>query len=123
MQRSHHKQDENAESVCDPGGTLSQFEKLVADAAQPKFLFRLYVAGGSTRSRVAITNIRKICDEYLEGRYELDVIDVYQQPSVTRTAEVIVLPTLIKEMPFPPKRFVGDMSNTERIVAGLKLRS
>ncbi len=68
-------------------------------------------------------NVRKICEQYLAGQYELDVVDVYQQPEVTKSAEVIALPTLIKELPFPPKRFVGDMSNTERIVVGLKLRS
>ena len=103
--------------------TLSEFESLVADLAKPKYVFRLYVAGNSSRSRQAITNVREICERYLSGYYDLDVVDVYQQPEATKAADVIALPTLIKELPFPPKKFVGDMSDTERIVIGLKLRS
>lgn len=103
--------------------TLQEFEQLVTELARPKYLFRLYVAGGTSRSSVAIANVRRICEQYLAGYYELEVIDVYQKPGATRTADVVALPTLIKELPLPPKRFVGDMSNTERIVVGLKLRS
>lgn len=103
--------------------TLHEFEALVADLSQPKYVFRLYVAGNTSRSRQAIGNVREICERYLPGHYELDVIDVYQQPEATKSADVVALPTLIKELPFPPKRFVGDMSNTERIVVGLKLRN
>jgi len=101
--------------------TLKQFESLVADLAQPNYLFRLYVSGNSSRSVVAIANVRSICDKYLPGRYELDVIDIYQQPDAVRAAQVVAVPTLIKELPFPQKRFVGDMSKTERIVVGLNL--
>lgn len=102
--------------------TLAEFEKLVADLAQPTYLFRLYVSGTSPRSARAIANVRRICDQYLPGHYELEVIDVYQQPAATKSAQIIAVPTLIKELPFPPQRFVGDMSNTERIVVGLNLR-
>jgi circadian clock protein KaiB len=102
--------------------TLKEFEKLVADLAQPSYLFRLYVSGTSSRSKLAITNLRRICDQYLPGRYELEVIDVYQQPGKTKLAQIVAVPTLIKELPFPSQRFVGDMSNTERIVVGLNLR-
>jgi circadian clock protein KaiB len=100
---------------------LAEFEKLVATLAQPTYYFRLYVSGASSRSAVAIENVRHICDQYLPGHYELEVIDIYQQPAQTRAAQVVAVPTLIKELPFPPQRFVGDMSNTERIVIGLKL--
>jgi circadian clock protein KaiB len=102
--------------------TLQEFEKLVADFAQPSFLFRLYVSGTSPRSAHAITNVRNICEQYLPAQYELEVIDVYQQLQATKDAQIIAVPTLIKELPFPPQRFVGDMSNTERIVVGLKLK-
>jgi circadian clock protein KaiB len=105
----------------DPGNTLREFEELVAGLARPSYLFRLYVSGTSSRSALAIANVRRICDRYLAGHYELEVIDVYQQPSKTKTAQVVAIPTLIKELPFPAQRFVGDMSNTERIVIGLKL--
>ena len=103
--------------------TLQEFEQLVTELARPKYLFRLYVAGGTARSSQAITNVRRICEQYLAGCYELEVIDVYQKPAATKAADVIALPTLIKELPLPPKRFVGDMSNAERIVIGLKLRN
>jgi len=102
--------------------TLKAFEKLVADLAQPNYLFRLYVSGTSSRSALAIANVRRICEQHLPGHYELEVIDVYQQPQETKTAQIIAVPTLIKELPLPPQRFVGDMSNTERIVIGLNLR-
>lgn len=102
--------------------TLKEFEALVANLAKPSYLFRLYVAGTSVRSSLAIANVRSICEKYLSGCYELEVIDVYQQPEATKQAQVVAVPTLIKEVPFPPQRFIGDMSNAERIVVGLKLR-
>jgi circadian clock protein KaiB len=101
--------------------TLQDFERLVADLARPNYLFRLYISGTSPRSATAITNVRRICEQYLSGHYELEVVDVYQQPAATKTAQIVAVPTLIKEVPFPPQRFVGDMSNTERIVIGLNL--
>lgn len=103
--------------------TLLEFEKLVTELSRPRYLFRLYIAGGTSRSSQAITNVRRICEQYLAGCYELEVIDVYQQPAATKAADLIALPTLIKELPLPSRRFVGDMSNTERIVVGLRLRN
>ena len=102
--------------------SLGEFEKLVADLATPNYLFRLYVSGSSSRSATAVANVRRICEQYLAGHYELEVVDVYQQPAETKSAQVIVVPTLIKEFPLPPKRFVGDMSNTEKIIVGLRLK-
>ncbi len=102
--------------------TLKEFEKLVADLAQPSYVFRLYVSGATSRSVTAIANVRRICEQYLSGHYELEVVDVYQRPAATKDAQIVAVPTLIKELPFPPQRFVGDMSNTERIVVGLSLR-
>ena len=101
---------------------LEEFEKLVAELSQPLYLFRLYVSGASPRSAQAITNIRSICDKYLPGKYELEVVDVYQQPGATKEAQIVAVPTLIKELPLPRKKFVGDMTDVEKIVVGLKLR-
>jgi circadian clock protein KaiB len=101
--------------------TLHKFEELVADLAKPHYLFHLYIAGNSPRSTLAIANVRRICKKYLDGHFDLEVIDIYQQPAATKAAQVVAVPTLIKELPFPPKRFIGDMSNTERIVVGLDL--
>jgi circadian clock protein KaiB len=124
MDMAHAKQKEAAsEKNSDSGidSTLAEFEKLVATLARPTYCFRLYVSGASSRSAVAIENVRRICEKYLAGHYELEVVDIYQQPAQTKAAQVIAVPTLIKELPFPPQRFVGDMSNTERIVVGLNL--
>ena len=103
--------------------TLREFEAFIADLAQPKYLFRLYVSGSRSRSALAIANVRAICDKYLAGHYDLEVIDIYQQPAATKASQVVAVPTLIKELPFPPQRFVGDMSKTERIVVGLNLEN
>ncbi|PSH03387.1 MAG: thiol-disulfide isomerase [Acidobacteria bacterium] len=102
--------------------TLKEFESLVANLAKPNYLFRLYVSGTSSRSARAIANVRSICEQYLAGHYDLEVIDVYQQPAETKSAQIVAVPTLIKELPLPPRRFVGDMSNSEKIVIGLNLR-
>ena len=110
---------EGDESVNDQ---LQAFESLVVDLSEAKFVFRLFVSGASSRSAVAVANIRGICEQYLAGRYEMEVIDIYQEPDAIRTAQVIAVPTLIKELPLPAQRFVGDMSDTERIVVGLSLK-
>jgi circadian clock protein KaiB len=102
--------------------TLAEFERLVANLAQPQYVFRLYVSGSTPRSALAIANVRGICERYLPGRYDLEVVDVYQQPAATRSGQVVAVPTLIKELPLPTQRFVGDMSDTERIVIGLNLK-
>jgi circadian clock protein KaiB len=105
------------------GQTLEEFEKLLVQLAQPRYVFRLFVSGNTPRSTAAIANVRRLCEQYLPSHYELEVIDIYQQPELTKQAQIIAVPTLIKEVPFPRQRFVGDMSCTERIVIGLNLRS
>ena len=75
------------------------------------------------KSIKAIENIRKICEENLQGRYELEVIDIYQKPDFAKREEIIAAPTLIKKLPLPLRKFIGDMSNTEKILVGLNLVS
>ena len=75
------------------------------------------------KSIKAIENIRKICEENLQGRYELEVIDIYQQPAIAKKEEIIAAPTLIKKLPLPLRKFIGDMSNEEKILIGLDLVS
>lgn len=87
-----------------------------------RYILRLYVAGQRPKSVDAITNIKKICEENLNGRYTLDVIDLYQQPQLAEGEQIIAVPTLIKKLPLPLRRIIGDMSNTERVLAGLDLR-
>jgi circadian clock protein KaiB len=86
------------------------------------YVLRLYVAGKSPKSVNAIANLKKICEEYLQGRYQLDVIDLYQQPQLAQGEQIIALPTLIKKLPPPLRRIIGDLSNTERVLVGLDIR-
>ena len=87
-----------------------------------RYVLRLYVAGQTPKSVHAIANIKKICEENLNGRYVLDVIDLYQQPQLAQGEQIIAVPTLIKKLPPPLRRIIGDMSNTERVLVGLDLR-
>ncbi len=99
-----------------------EFEKALAKAKEEKYLLKLYVTGLTPASTRAIANIKKICEEHLKGRYELDVIDIYQQPVLARGEQIIAAPTLLRKLPLPLRKFIGDMSNTERILLGFDLR-
>lgn len=99
-----------------------KFEQALQKAAGEKYLLKLYVTGLTPASSRAITNIKKICEEHLQGRYELEVIDIFQQPVLAKGEQIIAAPTLIKKLPLPLRKFIGDMSNTERILLGLDLR-
>ncbi len=92
------------------------------EAESNRYILRLYVAGQTPKSVSAITNIKRICDENLHGQYELEVIDLYQQPQLAQGEQIIALPTLIKKLPPPLRRVIGDMSDTERVLVGLDLR-
>jgi circadian clock protein KaiB len=94
-----------------------------ASAAQAagRYVLRLYVTGATPRSTRAISNIRKMCEEHLEGRYELEIVDISQYPTLAEGEQIIAAPTLIKKFPLPPRRFIGDMSQTGRILLGLDL--
>ena len=98
-------------------------EKAAAGKGSERYVLRLYIAGLTPRSTLAIQNIRKICEEHLEGRYDLQVIDIYQQPVLAEGEQIIAAPTLVKKLPLPLRRFIGDMSNTERILVGMDLRT
>ena len=86
-----------------------------------EYVLRLFVTGMTTRSSRAVNNLRTICDEYLEGRYELEVIDIYQQPALTKGEQIVAAPTLIKKLPLPMRRIIGDMSNRDGVLLGLDL--
>ena len=103
-------------------GTLEVFEKALEQGDKKQYLLRLYVTGTSPRSIQAVQNIKKICIEYLDGRYDLEVIDVHQQPEATRDKEILAIPTLVKELPPPLKKFIGDLSNLKQILEGLAIK-
>lgn len=90
--------------------------------ASDDYILKLYVAGLSPKSVIAIANINKICEENLQGRYQLDVIDLYQQPQLAEGEQIIAIPTLIRKLPLPLRRIIGDLSNTERVLVGLDIR-
>jgi circadian clock protein KaiB len=101
--------------------TAKEFEKSMQANSTEKYVLRLFVTGMTPKSIKAIENIRKICEENLKGRYELEVIDIYQQPQYAKKEEIIAAPTLIKKLPLPLRKFIGDMSNKEKILVGLNL--
>ncbi len=102
--------------------TGAALERAAARHERATYVLRLYVAGNTPRSARAILNIRRICEEHLAGRYELEVVDIYQQPTLAEGEQIIAAPTLVKKLPLPLRRFIGDMSVTERILVGLDLR-
>ena len=111
------------ETPADQGHVPPAGDGVVRDSAEGRYVLRLYVTGMTPRSAQAIKNLQAICHEHLEGRYDLDVIDIYQQPVLTGTEQIIAAPTLIKRLPLPMRRLVGDMSNRERVLVGLDLMS
>ena len=99
-----------------------EFEAALKGEKTKTYLLRLYVTGMTPRSTAAIQNIKRICEEHLHGRYELEIIDVFTRPVLAKGEQIIAAPTLIKALPLPLRRFIGDMSNTDRILLGLDLR-
>jgi circadian clock protein KaiB len=89
----------------------------------PEFYeLRLYVAGQTSRSLAAIANLRKICEEHLQGRYRIEVIDLVKRPQLAKGDQILALPTLVRRLPEPIRKLIGDLSDTERALVGLDLR-
>jgi circadian clock protein KaiB len=88
-----------------------------------KWNLRLYVAGQTPKSIVALANLKRICDEHLQGRYEIEVIDLMENPQLARRDQIVAIPTLVRELPSPLKRIIGDLSNTEKVLVGLDVTS
>ena len=96
----------------------------MAAPAQPEIadrtvVLRLYITGTTARSRRAVENISALCEQHLDGRYDLEVVDVYQQPELAAREQLLAAPTLIKKLPLPLRRLVGDLSDHDRVLAGL----
>ena len=85
------------------------------------FLLRLYVAGQTPKSLAAFANLRRICETHLAGRYEIEVIDLLERPQLARGDEIVAIPTLVRKLPEPITKLIGDLSNTERVLVGLQL--
>lgn len=102
--------------------SAAAFEQAIKETAKEKYILRLYVTGMTARSKRAIQNIKTICEDHLKGHYELEIIDVYRQPVLAKGDQIIATPTLIKKLPVPLRRFIGDLSETEKILLGLDFR-
>ena len=97
-------------------------DELKSDAHDTVYVLTLYVTATTPRSVKAIANIRKLCEEHLNGRYELEIVDISKDPAAAKVDQLIAAPTLIKRLPLPLRRFIGDMSDTKRLAVGLDIR-
>lgn len=103
---------------------VDDFERRLREisSAPECYVLRLYITGSTPRSSQAIQTIRTLCEQYLQGRYDLEVIDIYQQPVLARGEQIVAAPTLIKKLPAPLRKIVGDLSNVDRVLMGLDLQ-
>ena len=90
--------------------------------SQKKYQLRLYVAGQTPKSLAAFANLKKICEEHMPGQYEIEVIDLLKKPQLASGDQILAIPTLVRKLPEPIKKIIGDLSNTERVLVGLDLR-
>jgi circadian clock protein KaiB len=102
--------------------STQDFEKLIVGSKEERYVLRLYVTGMTPRSTDAVATIKALCEEYLQGRYDLEVIDLYQHPQLAMDEQIIAVPTLVKKLPAPLRRLIGNLSDVERVLFGLDLR-
>ncbi|MGV3618997.1 MAG: circadian clock KaiB family protein [Fimbriimonas sp.] len=101
--------------------SLLEFERALANRGTGDYRLRLYVSGSTPRSSKAVANVRALCERHLAGRYELEVVDLYQEPHRAKECQVIAAPTLVREQPIPTRRVIGDMSNEEKLLLSLEI--
>lgn len=100
---------------------LTHYSQALSRRLDEKHVLRLYITGATRRSLRAVANLKAICEEHLKGRYELEVIDLFQYPALAKEQQIIAAPTLLKMAPLPFQRIIGDMSNKEKVFKGLGL--
>jgi circadian clock protein KaiB len=88
-----------------------------------KYILKLYITGMTTNSKIAVENIKNICEQHIKGRYELEIIDIYQQPSLAESEQIIAIPTLIKLFPLPLRKLIGNMSDQKKVLRVLDLKT
>ncbi len=113
--------DSDAKKNSNSKDPTEEFELSIEESKNQVYILRLYVTGMTPRSIKAIENIKEIVEEKLSGCYELEVIDIYQHPEIARSEQIIAAPTLIKKLPLPIRKIIGDMSDKERVIIGLDL--
>jgi circadian clock protein KaiB len=103
-------------------GLAGEMKQAASHSHQAKYVLRLYVSGSTLKSSLAIENIKRVCEQHLKGRYDLEVIDIYQQAHLARDEQIVAVPTLIKRLPPPLRRLIGDMSDLKKVLFGLDLK-
>jgi len=101
--------------------TLGRLKSAGAGPETERYVLKLYVTGATERSLRAIANLKAVCEQYLKGRYHLDVVDIYRRPALLRRDQIVAVPTLVKRLPVPLRLLVGDLSRTEQVLEGLGL--
>ncbi|MDI3288966.1 circadian clock KaiB family protein [Polyangium sp. 15x6] len=120
MGGSEHDDGRNGKTPSAVVGDVDDFwAQALVDVPRETYVLRLYVVGNSPRSRGAIRNVRKLCDEHLAGRFDLEVHDLNQEPWLARDAQIVAAPTLVRERPLPVQRIIGSLSDIERVLVGL----
>jgi circadian clock protein KaiB len=105
----------------EPGDRTAAFEEALKRREEGHYVLRLYITGTTPRSVRAIASIRRICEKHLKGRYEIEVIDLYEHPELAGADQIVAAPTLVKELPPPLRRLIGDLSETEQILKRLDI--
>ena len=120
----HDNKNGNKNGKAKPKATMkaAQAAKAKATKASTEYLLRLYVAGQTPRSLQAFANLKRICEEHLAGRYQIEVIDLLVNPALARGDQILALPAVVRQLPPPVKKIIGDFSNAERLLVGLDLR-
>ena len=101
---------------------MAAYVNALRDAEEGTYVLRLFVSGMTPRSQRAIENIRRLCEEHLAGRYELEIVDIYQQPGLAKDEQIVAAPTLTKRLPLPLRKLIGDLSDPGRVLVALGIR-
>ena len=109
------------ETGREKGDVTEEYEAALGNRGNEKYVLRLYIAGNNHRSQIAVENVKKICEENLKGRYELEIIDIYRNPTKNPDDLILAAPTLIRKLPLPLRRIIGDMTMKEKVLVGLDL--
>ncbi len=105
-----------------PLAAASRKAKAAGGAHDEVWLLRLYVAGQTRKSLTAFANLKRLCETHLQGRYDIEVVDLLQNPQLAKGDQILAIPTLVRKLPLPVRKIIGDLSNTERVLVGLDLR-
>jgi len=107
---------------AEPRIDTAEYERLSERRKRERYVLRLYVTGMTPRSTAALTTIKELCEQHLNGRYELEVVDIYQHPQLASEEQIVAVPTLVKQLPSPLRKLIGNLSDRERVIYGLDLR-